>query len=349
MTKVSIITATYNSEKTIDSCLQSVASQTIIDSVEHIIVDGRSSDATLSVVNAFSHVSKVISEPDRGIYHAFNKGVLAASGDIIYFLNSDDELADSDALEKIMKHFSDDVDYVHGRILFFDEATKVEKVSEPYIGQIGYRPKHPAFFCRRRVFDYTGLFNECLSIAADSYFMRKVVAHFNGKYLDDVITRFRIGGCSTLEGNFLKMANENKAVDLLLGDASSLTNHEKVNATLRSANVSLKKLVRKALTKSLSCQTAFYEKKIAIFGFMELSLIVKDILSGINISVSCFLTSSVQRMDAVEGIPVRTLQDAEGEGIDIVINCIEGEHEDSVSTMIISSLPDVSVKSWREL
>lgn len=349
MTKVSIITATYNSGKTIDSCLQSVASQTIIGSVEHIIVDGRSSDATLSVVNGFPHVSKVISEPDRGIYHAFNKGVLAASGDIIYFLNSDDELADSEALEKIMKHFSDDVDYVHGRILFFDEATKVEKVSEPYIGQIGYRPKHPAFFCRRRVFDYTGLFNECLSIAADSYFMRKVVAHFNGKYLDDVIARFRIGGCSTLEGNFLKMANENKAVDLLLGDASSLTNHEKVNATLRSANVSLKKLVRKALTKSLSCQTAFYEKKIAVFGFMELSLIVKDILSGINISVSCFLTSSVQRMDAVEGIPVRTLQDAEGEGIDIVINCIEGAHALDIDELISHYLPSADVIRWKDL
>lgn len=349
MDTISIITATYNSEKTIRSCLESVASQTVLRNVEHIIIDGKSTDNTLSVVSEFTHVTRIISEPDRGIYHAFNKGIIAASGNIIYFLNSDDELATPETLDKVLEQFSDEIDYVHGRILIFDEVTKMVRISEAYRGQSDYRPKHPAFFCRKMLFEHIGLFNECLTIAADSYFMRKVVTMYNGKYLDDVITRFRMGGCSTLERNFLKMAYEDKAIDLLLGENNALTTLEQQNASFRSANVSLKKLVRKAQNRSLFYQEQLVGKTVAIFGFMELSLIVKDILGGIDVGVCCFLTSAAQGVDIVEGIPVLPMQDATAVGINIVINCVEGSHEESVSKMITESLPGVSVISWREL
>ena len=86
--KISIITATYNSEKTIKTNLKSILNQTYKE-VEHIIIDGNSNDKTISIVKKYLH-TKIISEPDKGIYHAMNKGIHAASGDIIAFLNSDD-------------------------------------------------------------------------------------------------------------------------------------------------------------------------------------------------------------------------------------------------------------------
>ena len=92
--KISIITVTYNSEKTIKTTLNSVACQSWGD-IEHIIINGQSTDKTLSIIKNYPHITKVISEKDRGIYDAMNKGILNATGDVIGFLNSDDWFFDN--------------------------------------------------------------------------------------------------------------------------------------------------------------------------------------------------------------------------------------------------------------
>lgn len=103
--RISIITATYNSEKTLHDTLLSLEKQTY-DDIEYIIIDGASKDNTLFVVKNCKRVTKIISEPDRGIYDALNKGIEVATGDVIGFLHSDDMLAYDNAITDVAKTFS---------------------------------------------------------------------------------------------------------------------------------------------------------------------------------------------------------------------------------------------------
>ncbi|HEV2353803.1 MAG TPA: glycosyltransferase, partial [Puia sp.] len=118
--KISIITTTFNSAATVRDTLESVRSQTHPD-VEHIIVDGRSADGTLAVVAGFPHVARVLSERDKGVYDAMNKGIGLATGEVIGILNSDDIYVDPSVLSGIARAFEDpavmtvyaDLQYVH--------------------------------------------------------------------------------------------------------------------------------------------------------------------------------------------------------------------------------------------
>ena len=128
--KISIITATYNASRTLGDCLQSVASQSV--HVEHLIIDGASTDETLKLVEACGDsVSKVISEPDRGIYDAMNKGIAQANGEVVGILNADDFYASSDVLEEVLARFDDpEVDACYGDLRYVDalEPTKTVRL-----------------------------------------------------------------------------------------------------------------------------------------------------------------------------------------------------------------------------
>ena len=113
--KISIITATYNSEEYILHCLQSIASQTYAD-IEHIVIDGGSTDRTLEIIKSSKSITKWISEPDKGIYDALNKGVKIASGDVIGLLHSDDIFYSKDIIKKISLLFSANEDSDHAKI-----------------------------------------------------------------------------------------------------------------------------------------------------------------------------------------------------------------------------------------
>ncbi len=202
---ISIITATYNSAKTVKDTLLCIQHQDY-PAIEHIIVDGKSSDNTLEIVRQFSHVAKIISEKDGGIYDAMNKGIGEATGEIIGILNSDDIYTNQLVLSKVAKVFEDskvdgcyaDLQYVH-----FNDLNKVVRtwrsgVCRPASFHQGWMPPHPTLFLRRNVYTEAGIFNTSLKSAADYEFMLRIfVKHsFHIQYLPEFIVKMRTGGLS---------------------------------------------------------------------------------------------------------------------------------------------------------
>lgn len=202
---VSIITAAFNSESTIRDTLQCIAEQDY-PHIEHIVIDGKSTDNTLSVVKAFPHVAKIISEPDNGIYHAMNKGISIATGDIIGILNSDDIYTHPHVIANIAKIFEDSAVMALYADLQYVAANDLNKIlrswnSGPFKRKnfyYGWMPPHPAFFVRKELYTNYGLFNTNLKSAADYELMlRFLVKHrVTPAYLPEVIVKMRNGGIS---------------------------------------------------------------------------------------------------------------------------------------------------------
>lgn len=202
---ISIITASYNSAATIGDTLQSVSMQNY-DNIEHIIIDGASSDNTLEIVSYFPHVSKVISEKDNGIYDAMNKGVAQATGDVVGILNSDDVYTDRYVISKVMNEFEKknaDVVYADLQYVKFNDLQKVTRTW--HSGKFskrkfyyGWMPPHPTFFVRREVYEKIGNFNSSLRSAADYEFMLRVLLKndFKVSYIPEVLVKMRTGGMS---------------------------------------------------------------------------------------------------------------------------------------------------------
>lgn len=203
--KISIITVTYNSEKTIRTTLDSVAKQTWHE-IEHIIIDGSSSDRTLEIIKEFPHVSLVISEKDEGIYDAMNKGIRKSSGDVIGFLNSDDWFYSDSIVAEIHNGFHLNVDAVYGDLVFvkneLDSVPKRIWTSEPYKNEAflsGWVPPHPTFYAKKSVYLQYGLFKSELMFAADFDIMCRFLEKESivTKYLPGYKVKMRLGGATT--------------------------------------------------------------------------------------------------------------------------------------------------------
>jgi glycosyltransferase involved in cell wall biosynthesis len=203
--KISIITATYNSAATVRDTLTCIASQKY-PNIEHIIVDGVSKDNTLAIVNEFSHIAKMISEKDKGIYDAMNKGVQLATGDIIGILNSDDFYTSSLVLSKVAAAFEDPaVEAVYGDLQYVKQDN-VQVVTRTWksgkykknLLYYGWMPPHPTFFVRRNIYDKCGLFNTTLRSAADYELMLRLLLKYNvhAQYIPEVLVKMRAGGMS---------------------------------------------------------------------------------------------------------------------------------------------------------
>lgn len=156
--KISIITIAYNSGHSIADAINSVLSQTYTD-IEYIIVDGKSKDNTVEVVKSFGdRISKFVSEPDKGIYDALNKGVRMATGDVIGFMHSDDLFASDTILEKVAEIFKNhDTDSLYGDLqyVYKNDTNKVLrywKSGKFTIGRLrrGWMPPHPTFYVKRK-------------------------------------------------------------------------------------------------------------------------------------------------------------------------------------------------------
>ena len=147
---ISLITPTFNSEKVLSSNLKSVKMQSF-KNFEHLIIDGKSIDKTISLSKSFEHVSKIISEPDKGIYDAINKGIKNSTGEIIGFLNSDDTFYDENSLQHIVDAFDKNTDCVFGDLIYTDKNQNIKRVwkgSDFKKGAFlkGWMPAHPTFY-----------------------------------------------------------------------------------------------------------------------------------------------------------------------------------------------------------
>jgi len=204
--KFSVITVCLNNASTINRTIESVLSQTY-KNIEYIIIDGASSDNTLSLVYDYSYrISKVISEPDKGIYDAMNKGIALATGDVVSFLNADDYYASSDVIEKVASAFTaSGAACCYGDIYYVEQSNTSKivrywKTSKFKIGsfQYGWCPPHSAFFVLRSVIHRWGGFDLNYKIAGDFELILRYleVAKISNYYISDVLTIMRLGGVS---------------------------------------------------------------------------------------------------------------------------------------------------------
>jgi len=238
--KLSLITVCYNAEETIASSVRSVLSQSY-SYLEHLIIDGASTDGTVEKVvkllndGCWEGVSQrseidgqrsvnlktyqlnnrtttILSEKDRGMYDAMNKGIQMATGDVIGLLNSDDMLAGSDVLEKIAQVFSDpSVEAVYGDLVFVDgrDTSKIRRVWRPgaFIRRklsFGWIPPHPTLYLRRSVYEKHGVFDLSFGSAADVEFMMRIFSRgICARYIPHIFVRMRLGGVSTRPSNIL--------------------------------------------------------------------------------------------------------------------------------------------------
>ncbi len=204
--RVTLITATYNSQKYLEACILSVVKQNYGD-IEHIIIDGKSKDDTLSIVKKYeSHLAKWISETDRGMYDAINKGMEMATGDIIGILNSDDMLASDDVIETIVQAFQEKkVDSIYGDLEYVDpqDTNKIYRIwkGKPYrrsLFHLGWMPAHPTFYFKRELLQQYGGYESHYFSAADYEFMARYLYKYriSAYYLPKLIVKMRRGGQS---------------------------------------------------------------------------------------------------------------------------------------------------------
>lgn len=216
--KVSIITVTYNSASTIQDTIESVVTQDY-SNVEHIIVDGASKDNTMNIIKSYGDkISRIISEPDKGIYDAMNKGIKAATGNIIGILNSDDFYTTTNVISRIVAEFMSDktIDGVYSNLYYVkqDDPSIIVRhwISNSFKQRSffrGWHPPHPTLYLKKEVYEKFGIFNLDLPLAADFELMLRLFEKYNirTKYIDYTSIRMRLGGATSK--NWTNIKNQN--------------------------------------------------------------------------------------------------------------------------------------------
>ena len=219
--KTSIITVTLNSEKTIKETIESVIRQNH-QNIEHIVIDGGSSDNTISIVQSYKkHISTLISENDYGIYDAMNKGIDVSIGDIIGFLNSDDFYANNEVIYSVLKEFRNNpkIDACYSDLVYVDKFNtskiiryfKSSRFKEGLFSK-GWCPPHPTFFAKRSVYESFGKFDTNYQISSDvDLMMRFLEKHkIKTQYIPEVWVKMRTGG--TTNKNLKNIWLQNKEI-----------------------------------------------------------------------------------------------------------------------------------------
>lgn len=208
--KITIITATYNSGATLCDTMESVLRQTYRD-IEYLVIDGASKDNTLDIVRnyepMFNGKLKYISEPDKGIYDAMNKGIRMATGDVVGILNSDDFYTTDTVLEQVAQAMAQtDTDAVYGDVHYVEDkdlSRSVRYYSSRYfkrnLMRFGFMPAHPSFYCRRKVYERYGAFDISYKIAADFENLLRLifVNKIRTEYIPADFVTMRMGGASS--------------------------------------------------------------------------------------------------------------------------------------------------------
>lgn len=214
---ISVITVVYNGEKTISSCIDSVASQTY-NAHEHLIIDGSSKDNTIKILESYSNTIKYISEPDKGLYDAMNKGIGMAKGDVIAILNADDIFASNNVLEVIAKEFVDEqIEGVSSAVAIYKDSygskpLRLYKSISFKTSQFKYglQPPHPGVFFRKSVYDRYGKFDLDFKITADFELLLRFIAinKVTMRYIPFQSVKMLSGGLSSSLKNKIMMEKE---------------------------------------------------------------------------------------------------------------------------------------------
>ena len=195
-----------NSEQTIEQSIKSLINQSY-QNIEHIIIDGCSTDNTISIIKKYNDkISKIISEKDDGIYFALNKGLELATGDIIGFLHSDDQYFSKEVLNDVVKSFKEkNVDCVIGDLVFLNlDKNKIVRYyrgsSDPQLNfNYGIMPPHPSVFLKKSIYDAYGSFDTRYTIAADYDFLLRIIKinKVSYHYIKKIFVQMNLGGLST--------------------------------------------------------------------------------------------------------------------------------------------------------
>lgn len=219
--KVSIITVCYNSSKTIEDTIKSVLSQNY-KNIEYVIIDGLSTDNTLEIINNYKKdIAIIVSEKDKGLYDAINKGIELASGEIIANLNSDDFYIDKNVISDVVEKFKKENTDLLYTDLYYVEEENTDKVTRYWKSGAykkgafykGWMPPHPTFFVKKEIYNKYGVFNLKLKSAADYEIMLRLIHKYECtvSYLNRVTVRMRVGGVSNASlANRIKANREDK-------------------------------------------------------------------------------------------------------------------------------------------
>ncbi|MEO6548208.1 MAG: glycosyltransferase family 2 protein [Ferruginibacter sp.] len=206
--KVSLITVTSNSGTYLEDCIKSVINQQY-ENIEHIIIDGKSTDNTLDIIRQYdAHIYKWISESDKDMYDALNKGISLATGDIIGILNSDDMFASNDVISSIVDCFNEHkLDAIYGDLVYVDKDN-TNRIIRYWKGltynrfhfNYGWMPAHPTFYVRRELIDEYGGYRTHYFTASDYEFMARYLYLYriSARYLPKLIVKMRNGGQSNI-------------------------------------------------------------------------------------------------------------------------------------------------------
>lgn len=203
--KISIVTVVFNQKKYLKDCIESIYGQ-IYQDIEYIVVDGGSTDGTLEIIKENEKmIDKWISEEDRGIYDAMNKGIRMASGEVVGFLHANDLFYSRDIIDKISKVFNDkDIDGCYGDLIYMNKdlskRIRLWKAGEYERSKLknGWMLPHPTFYLRKVIYEKNGLYNTSFKISADYEIMLRLLEKRKIRlyYLSEIMTIMRVGGIS---------------------------------------------------------------------------------------------------------------------------------------------------------
>lgn len=222
--KISIITVVYNGEAYLEQCIQSIRAQTY-HNIEYIVIDGGSTDRSLEIISAYkNHIHHFISEKDKGMYDALNKGIKMATGDVVGILNADDMLASADVIESIAHFFTtQNPDAIYGNLNYI-HPQKTDKIIRKWIAKsytqkdivLGWMPAHPTFYVKRQLFERFGNYSLNFGSAADYELMVRFLYKFKVKalFLNKLLVNMRTGGMSnaSLKHRYQALVNDYKAL-----------------------------------------------------------------------------------------------------------------------------------------
>ncbi|MEE1945117.1 glycosyltransferase family 2 protein [Pedobacter sp. KR3-3] len=221
--KVSIITVVYNGEKYIDDCLSSVMAQDY-GNIEYIVIDGGSTDQTLTIIDRYrDRIAQLVSEKDKGMYDALNKGISLATGEVLGILNADDMLASPQVISKMVERLVvADADGVYGNLNYIHPETgKIIRkwISKPFTKraiELGWMPAHPTLYLKRELFERYGNYSLNFGTAADYELMLRFLYRYQVKavFLDELMVNMRVGGMSnaSMKHRYHALVNDYRAL-----------------------------------------------------------------------------------------------------------------------------------------